>query len=181
MSLIRNADIQICFMHTFLHYKKNCMLVCWWWWEVTFWHYGHVNRSFYWSFAWLIAPGICSIIIVASSMYACRLLLCRVHADPEKARWVMGRWVMGRYGQYVQWTQKLSICRKLGYHYHINLSHFFAPVVKAWNQLLIGLDSIRLSIMQKKLESYPYSPFTTSIILCFNKHRLTQVHLENGR
>jgi len=22
---------------------------------------------------------------------------------------------------------------------------------------------------------------TTSIILCFNKHRLTQVHLENGR
>ena len=24
------------------------------------------------------------------------------------------------------------------------------------------------------------SPFTTSIILCFNKHRLTQVHLENG-
>jgi len=28
-----------------------------------------------------------------------------------------------------------------------------------------------------------YSPVvtTTSIILCFNKHRLTQVHLENGR
>ena len=25
------------------------------------------------------------------------------------------------------------------------------------------------------------SPLTTSIILCFNKHRLTQVHLENGR
>ena len=24
------------------------------------------------------------------------------------------------------------------------------------------------------------SPLTTSIILCFNKHRLTQVHLENG-
>ena len=22
---------------------------------------------------------------------------------------------------------------------------------------------------------------TTSVILCFNKHRLTQVHLENGR
>jgi len=29
----------------------------------------------------------------------------------------------------------------------------------------------------------PRSPHgaTTSIILCFNKHRLTQVHLENGR
>ena len=25
------------------------------------------------------------------------------------------------------------------------------------------------------------SPLTTSVILCFNKHRLTQVHLENGR
>ena len=26
-----------------------------------------------------------------------------------------------------------------------------------------------------------FSPLTTSIILCFNKHRLTQVHLVNGR
>ena len=30
-------------------------------------------------------------------------------------------------------TQKLSVCRKLGYRYHIRPSHFFASVVKAQN------------------------------------------------
>jgi len=33
-------------------------------------------------------------------------------------------------------TQELSICRKLGYCYHISPSHFFAPVVKAQNSTI---------------------------------------------
>jgi len=47
-------------------------------------------------------------------------------------------------------TQKLSICRKLGYRYHISPSHLFTPVVKAQNRLSVNnrLDSIRLSITQ---------------------------------
>jgi len=45
------------------------------------------------------------------------------------------------------------------------------------------LDVVLLMVMMDWSFARLIAPVvtTTSIILCFNKHRLTQVHLENGR
>jgi len=51
----------------------------------------------------------------------------------------------------------------------------------ACKKLDVGLLVMCLELCATYSSSSPVVTTTTSIILCFNKHWLTQVHLENGR
>jgi len=52
----------------------------------------------------------------------------------------------------------------------------------AYKKLDVGLLVVMICLeLCTTCSSYSPVVITTSIILCFNKHRLTQVHLENGR
>ena len=50
--------------------------------------------------------------------------------------------------------------------------------VQSYNQLDVGC--LVVMIWLELYTTYSSIVTTTSIILCFNKHRLTQVHLDNG-
>jgi len=83
----------------------------------------------------------------------------------------------------------VTITVKLSNGYSLTSSHPFS----AWT-LLIGRqeghlaykkldvgDDLTASFAQLIAPVVQLSSLTTSIILCFNKHRITEVHLQNGR